>query len=279
VKPNHHPKTALITGASSGIGMELVRQLLRHKDLKDLKIIATARRLDRLEKLASEFQDGRVIPFAADLASPDDRERLWNFALHQFSQLDLIVNNAGFGTYCRFEEGDISQVQKIFKVDVEAVFDLTARSMAWMKPAGSGQIVQISSILGEVGLPYSATYTAAKHAVNGLVKSLRPELAGTGVSIWAACPGRTVSEFRETAGEGRTSVRGKHAEPTETVVAGIVRGILRGHSRPLLYPTWKPWLIAHVAWACPRLWDQIMIRYGRKFAAEDMPEVSIGQSK
>ena len=279
MKSNRFPKTALITGASSGIGMELVRQLSCHKDLKDLRIIATARRLDRLEKLASEFPDGKVIPFAADLASPHDRERLWNFALQNFSQLDLIINNAGFGTYCRFEESSFTVIQKIFQVDVEAVFDLTAKSIAWMKPNGSGQIVQISSILGEVGLPYSATYTAAKHAINGLVKSLRPELAGTGVSVWAACPGRTVSEFRETAGEGRTSVRGKHAESTEAVVAGIVRGIVRGHSRPLLYPTWRPWLVAHAAWACPRLWDQIMIRYGRKFAAEDMPEVSITQTK
>lgn len=271
--------TALITGASSGIGEELVRQLILHPEWPNLQIIATARRMDRLEKLADQFAPGKIIPVAADLCDPADRDRLWAFVQTRFGHLDLIINNAGFGTYCKLEESDPEVVQKILAVNVEAVIDLTAKSLAWMKPRGKGQIVQISSILGEVGIPFSATYTASKHAVNGLVKSLRSEIAGTGVAVWTACPGQTVSEFREIAGQNKATIRGKSAEPTQKVVAGIVRGILSGHRRPFLYPTWKPLAIAYLAWIFPRLWDMIMIRHGRKFAMDDLPEISETQPK
>lgn len=270
--PRINLKTAIVTGASSGIGRELVRQLAGHKLLPDLNIIATARRLERLEELANCFPAGRVIPFAADLARPEDRHALMEFARQQSGSLDLLINNAGFGTYCKFENSDLPTIQAILAVDVEAVLDLTAQALAWMKPVGRGQIVQISSILGEVGLPYSATYVAAKHAINGLVKSLRPELAGTGVKVWAACPGRTESEFRQIAGKGQSSTRGEYADPTEKVVAAMVKAILRGEKKAFFYPAWKPWTIAHIAWLCPALWDWIMTRYGQKIASEDLAE-------
>ena len=264
--------TALITGASSGIGREIVRQLANHPSLPNLQIIATARRIQRLEELATQCPPGKVLPFAADLANPHDRHALWLFAQSRFGSLDLLVNNAGLGAYTRFEESDLQQIQTILNVDVEAVFDLTAKAIAWMKPAHSGQIVQISSILGEVGLPYSATYVAAKHAVNGLVKSLRPELAGTGVNVWAACPGQTESEFRQVAGQGRATARGSLAEPTGLIVQSIVKAIVYGQRKPFYYPSWNPWGIAHLAWLSPALWDTIMVRYGRKFARDDLPE-------
>lgn len=265
-------KTAIITGASSGIGREMARQLARHPDLPDIQIIATARRQERLEELAGECPVGSIIPFRADLAKPFDRNALWTFATERFATLDLLVNNAGLGAYCRFEESDLTQIQNILSVDVEAVFDLTAKAIAWMKPAQCGQIVQVSSILGEVGLPYSATYVAAKHAVNGLVKSLRPELTGSGVYVWAACPGQTESEFRNVAGQGRATAKGSFAEPTEAIAKSIVRAVIKGRRTPFFYPSWNPWCIAHLAWLSPALWDALMVRYGRKFARDDLPE-------
>ena len=94
-----------------------------------------------------------------------------------------------------------------------------------MKGRKSGQIVQISSILGFVGIPYSAVYVATKHAVNGLVKSLRYELRGSGVRVWAACPGQTESEFVSVAmglpdGGGRVA----KGEPTAKIVRNISEG-------------------------------------------------------
>lgn len=263
-------RTAIVTGASSGIGQELVRQLVRHPDLRELRVIAVARRGDRLEALAAEFPTGKVLPYVADLTSETDRFALIRWAQDRFGNLDLLINNAGLGNYAAFEKTDKQVVRTILALDVEAVVDLSAQAVEWMKPVGNGQIVQISSILGEVGLPYSSIYVAAKHAVNGLVKSVRYELAGTGVSMWAACPGQTVSEFRVVAGSREGKAKGKTAEPTEKVVAGIVRAIVRGQSRALYYPTWNPWIMAHVAWVSPRLWDVIMRRYRRTIEIEDL---------
>ena len=95
-----------------------------------------------------------------------------------------------------------------------ALIDLSQKAARHMKDRGAGQILQISSVLGFVGIAESAVYVASKHAVNGLVKSLRYELAGTGVRVWAACPGRTVSEFSEVAGRGapRPSLAGTGAD-------------------------------------------------------------------
>lgn len=267
---NNSISTAIVTGASAGIGRELVRQLANDPAWPDIRIIATARRADRLESLAAECPDGKVLPFVADLTRPEQRELLMIEAGERFGTLDLLVNNAGAGLYSEFEKTPAEAVRNLISLDVEAVFDLTARAIAWMKPAGKGQIVQVSSILGEVGLPYSAVYVAAKHAVNGMVKSVRYELAGSGVSVWAACPAQTVSEFRSVAGSGRTSSVGRGAEPTERVVSGIVREIHRGGRRALHYPTWQPWAISITAWAAPWLWNRAMARYRITAAREDL---------
>lgn len=261
---------AIITGASAGIGRELVRQLVSHPALKNLSVVVTARRADRLQELEASLPPGRIHVFPADLFSVRDRAALFEFALAMLPRLDLVVNNAGLGAYGPFETMSPEKIRSIFAVDFEALADLTARAIRDMKPRGYGQIVQVSSILGEVGLPYSAAYVAAKHAVNGLVKSLHYELVGSGVSVWAACPGQTVSEFRQTAGQGNASQKGRHAEPTEKVVAGIVRGIVRHQPKALYYPTWNPWMIAQLARISPRFWDFIMVRYGRQIARDDL---------
>lgn len=263
------PQTAVITGASSGIGWELVNQLTKHPALSGIRIVATARRGDRLAELVNSCPTGSVIPFQADLAKADDRARLWEFVNETLGTPDLLVNNAGLGTYGLFQDQGSEQINQIFRVDVEAVMDLTALALRPMIKRNSGQIVQISSILGEVGIPYSSTYVAAKHAVNGLVKSVRYELSGTGVKIWAACPGQTVSEFRQVAGQGNATTRGRTAEPTSKVVAGIVNAIVRGHSRAFLYPTWRPWIIAHLVRLSPALWDLLMVRYGKYISEEN----------
>ena len=105
--------------------------------------------------------------------------------------------------------------------------DLTQRAVRHMRPGRSGQILQISSTVGSVGMPYAAAYVASKHAVNGLVKTLRYELKGSGVRVWAVCPGRIRTEFRTSAlGEGRVD-HASQGEPVERVARGIVRGLDR----------------------------------------------------
>ena len=130
-----------------------------------------------------------------------------------------------------------------------------------MKARGSGQILQISSVLGFIGIRDSAVYVASKHAVNGLVKSLRYELWGTGVRVWAACPGRTASEFRQVALGDRGGEVGRlpTGEPTAKIVRAIVRGLDRRST--FVLPSWRAWIVVTVAHWLSAPFDWIMCRW------------------
>lgn len=225
----------LVTGASSGIGRELALRLVRDRGRK---VLATARRVERLESLAREAgTPGAAVPggsleiLAGDIADPEFRDRLWKLAADFPGGVEILVNNAGIGVYGLFEEVPPEATRNLVEVNLVAVLDLTARAVAHMKERGAGQIVQVSSVLGFFGMPYSATYAATKHALNGLVKSLRHELRGTGVRVWAACPSQTVSEFHATAGGRRHQTGAGAGEPTERIVANILRDVDRGGAR------------------------------------------------
>jgi uncharacterized protein len=236
--------TALVTGASAGIGRELVRQLVRDRGLT---LLATARRLDRLDSLASEFPPGRVHTLAGDLADADFRARLWAQAESLFpAGIDLVVNNAGVGNYGEFSDQDPNEIRKMIELNLVALMDLTQRAAKHMKARRFGQILEISSVLGFFGMPYSAVYVATKHAVNGLVKSVGYELRGTGVRIWAACPGQTDSEFFSVAvGSTLRGASGPRGEPTDKIVRAIVRGLEKRSA--FVIPSFKAWMIVELA--------------------------------
>jgi short-subunit dehydrogenase len=250
---------AVVTGASSGLGRELVRQLVKDREMA---VIATARRLDRLEALAAEFSPGQVEVIAGDITDADFRRRLWDSALAMPGGIDLLVNNAGMGNYAEFAAQDRDAIRQILDLNLIALLDLSQKAIQHMKPRGKGQILEISSVLGFIGLRDSAVYVASKHAVNGLVKSLRYELWGTGVRVWAACPGRTNSEFRQVAlgGSGGEALPASHGEPTTEIVRGILRGI---DSRKTFWlPSWRAWALVTLAHWLPGLFDVIMTQWG-----------------
>jgi uncharacterized protein len=250
---------ALVTGASSGIGRELVRQLVRDRGMT---VLATARRSDRLLSLADTLPAGRVQICCGDLGDPGFRQTLWNGAEAMPGGVDLVVNNAGLGNYSELETQDPEAIRQVIEINVIALIDLTQKAIRHMKGRRAGQILEISSVLGFIGLRDSAVYVASKHAVNGLVKSLHYELRGTGVRIWAACPGRTESEFRRVA-MGKQAVRTtekSHGEPTEKIVRGIIRGIDRRST--LLMPSWRAWTIVTLAHWLPGPFDAVMTRWG-----------------
>jgi uncharacterized protein len=248
---------AVVTGASSGLGRELVRQLVRDRDMT---VLATARRIDRLESLAAEWPAGRVITMAGDLADPGFRQALWERAEALPGGVDLLVNNAGVGNYADFTEQDPAAIRQIIELNLMALIDLSQRAARHMKARGAGRILQVSSVLGFVGIGESAVYAASKHAVNGLVKSMRYELAGTGVRVWAACPGRTVSEFSAAAGGAARAPSWPGREPTDRVVRGILRRL--DGRRAFVFPTWRAWLVVTLASWFPAPGDWLMARLG-----------------
>lgn len=253
-------KTALVTGASAGIGRELVRQLVRDRGMT---VLATARRADRLEALRAELPPGALLIESGDLTLGSFREHLWARAMEAFpGGPDLLVNNAGIGHYEAFEEASSEILRAIFEVNLLAPMELTRRAIPPMKARRNGQILFVSSVLGFVGLPYSAAYAASKHAVNGLVRSLSYELRGSGVRVWASCPNRTESEFHSVAlGElpGERARRAPHAEPTGRVARSIVRGLDRRSS--FQYPGRSAWWVVEAQRLLPGPFDWFMKRW------------------
>ncbi len=252
-------KTAVVTGASAGIGREIVRQLVLDRGMI---VLATARRRDRLESLVSELPAGKVQIIEGDLADPEFRARLWQHAETTFPEgVDLLINNAGVGHYAEFSEQPVDAWRSILEVNVAAVFDLTQRATKHMKTRKFGQIVEISSILGFFGIPYSAAYVASKHAVNGLVKCLRAELKSSGVKIWAACPGRTESEFASVAlGRSGGPGRDSKGEPTSKIVRNILKGLDR--KRRWVLPSFSAWFMVMISHWLPGPFSWAMERWG-----------------
>jgi short-subunit dehydrogenase len=232
-----------------------------------MTVLATARRRDRLEAVAAELPSGRVLIAAGDLADAAFRDQLWSQAEALPGGLDLLINNAGLGRYSELALQDAISIRQTIEVNLMALIDLTQKALRLMRPRGRGEIVQISSILGFFGLPYSAAYVASKHAVNGLVKSLRYELRGTGVRVWAACPGRTESEFGERALGGEPKGPLPRGAATEKVARAIIRGL--GRRRAFLVPNAAAWAPVALAHWLPGPFEWFMERWSAGvFAAE-----------
>jgi short-subunit dehydrogenase len=190
---------ALVTGASSGIGEQFARQLAQ----RGYRVALVARREDRLTALAEELGgQNRATVIAADLADPGDRDRVAVRLEELGAQVEVLVNNAGFGVYRPFgEEGREREVQQV-RVLVEAVVDLMARYLPAMVKRGRGAIINMSSTAGFQPLPYNANYAAAKSHVLLLSEGVHAEVKDRGVTVTAVCPGPVPSGFQDASDAG-----------------------------------------------------------------------------
>ncbi len=188
-----HGCTALITGASSGIGRELARQLAPGART----LILVARRLDRLEAVRDELaRPGLTIRCeAADLGDEAQVSALLAAFAGSGETVDLLINNAGVGDHGRFEESDWARVAAMLEINVLALTRLTHALLPAFVRAGRGTIVNVSSIASYLPLPGMAVYAATKAYVTSFSEALRAELRGTGVSVTALCPGPVDTEF------------------------------------------------------------------------------------
>jgi uncharacterized protein len=187
---------ALVTGASSGIGEEFARQLVEMGH----RVALVARREDRLSEIAEELGGGeRAVPIGADLAVPEQRDRLAARLEELGARVEIVVNNAGYGIYQAFAEaGREAELQQVH-VLVEATVDLMARYLPGMKQRGRGTIINMSSTAGFQPLPYNAGYAAAKAYVLYLSEAVHEEAKGQGVTVTAVCPGPVPSGFQEAS--------------------------------------------------------------------------------
>jgi short-subunit dehydrogenase len=198
--------TALVTGASSGIGEAIARGLAS----RGHGLTLTARREERLMDLAAELnrETGvRAGVIAADLGLAVERDRLAAEIAKAGLEVDVLVNNAGFGYNGAFVDLDRERLMSMVALNCEAVVDLCGRFLPEMVERGEGTVINIASTAAFQPLPRSATYAATKAFVLNLSEALHQELKGTGVTLTAICPGPVRSEFAERAGIGASEER------------------------------------------------------------------------
>lgn len=176
-------KTALITGASSGIGRAIAEDL----NAAGMNLILTARSHDKLQQVAAPLKNAKV--FAATITDPDVPQQLVDFAIATFGQLDVVINNAGAMTVGSIEEVDIEAICQMVRLNVESVYRLAYTALRHFKQVGSGFLINTSSIAGLKTSPKVGAYSGTKYAVEAFTDALRMELAGTGVKVAAIAPG------------------------------------------------------------------------------------------
>ena len=185
--------SALITGASSGIGEAMV-QLLGEAGIPQ---VIVARRVDRLEELAARFNDVEVLP--ADLMTTEGVETVVRRVADPQHPIDLVVNNAGFGTSGEFDVLDPERMSAEVNLNVLALTLISRAALGVMVPAGRGYLLNVSSVVSFQPAPKLAVYAATKAYVTSLSESLHEEVRGTGVHVTALCPGLTRTEFQSVS--------------------------------------------------------------------------------
>ena len=187
---NTSRKTALITGASSGIGMDFARLLSR----EGYELFLVARSEAKLRALASELGNAKVI--VADLVSPDAPQRIFDAS----GGVDVLINNAGFGLSGSFIETDLRKELEMIQVNIAALTHLTKLFLRPMVARKSGHILNIASTAAFQPGPLMAVYYATKAYVLSFSEAIADELRGAGVTVTALCPGPTATGFAEVAG-------------------------------------------------------------------------------
>jgi short-subunit dehydrogenase len=194
-------RTALVTGASSGIGLALARELARH----GARLVITARRSERLERLADELAAGgrpRPVVVPGDLGLPGGPAAVFTAARAAAGPIQLLVNNAGFGRLGAAHQVGIESVRGILRVNVEALVHLTLLALPEMVERREGAILNVASTAAFVPLPYMATYSASKAFVVSFSEAVHAEVKRHGVRVVCLCPGRAATEFAAVAGYG-----------------------------------------------------------------------------
>lgn len=238
-------RSALVTGASSGIGEAFARELAS----RGADLVIVARRTDRLESIAAELRDQHRVEVevhAADLTEPDQLRAVGNRLADPSRPIELLVNNAGFGTAGRFAELPLAREEEQIGLNVLALVRLTHAVLPSMIERRHGGVLNVSSMAGFLAAPFSATYCATKSYVTTFSESLHGEVAPQGVHVTALCPGFVRTEFQARAND----IPGFAWSPIETVIREGLAAVSAG--RPRCVPGAQYKVVAPVIRFTPR---------------------------
>jgi uncharacterized protein len=226
---NWQGKWALVTGASAGIGKALAEKLATG----GTHLVLTARRQERLEELAQELAATRKIRtavFVADLADAGAPEKIFAFTQNKGIDVELLINNAGFGAYGEFTTVGTHRLLDMVQVNCSAVVHLTRLYLPEMIKRRSGDVLIVASTASFQAVPYISTYAATKAFDLLLAEGLAEEMKPYGIRVCALCPGSTESEFHEVAGQAHLAPARKNRETAEKVARTGLQALAAGKS-------------------------------------------------
>ena len=255
-------KTALITGASFGIGAEFARIFAR----EGYNLVLVARTADKLRQIASELEKAhgtRSLILAADLTDPGAPAYVIDQTTRADIQVDVLVNNAGFGQYGFFAQNDLEECLRQIQLNVTTLTHLTRLYLPGMIERKSGGILNVASTAAFQPGPLMAVYFATKSYVLLLSEALANELNGTGVSVTCLCPGATATEFHKRANATGMRLLKFGSMNAQTVAEDGYRAFVAG--RPVVISGFKNWLLAQSVRFSPR---QLVTAIARKTQEE-----------
>ena len=208
-------KTALVTGASSGIGKSTVELLLDEGAV----VFAAARRVDRMKEL--ESRGAKVV--ALDVTDENSMQECVNHILKERESIDILVNNAGYGSYGALEDVPLDEARRQFEVNIFGLARLTQLVLPGMRSNRYGKIVNISSIGGKIYTPFGSWYHATKHALEGMTDALRLEVSDFGIDPIIIEPGGIATEWGAISAENlkKTSGTGAYANRANRTADGM----------------------------------------------------------
>ncbi|HAW26858.1 MAG TPA: short-chain dehydrogenase/reductase [Planctomycetaceae bacterium] len=202
-------KSIIVTGASSGIGYATAEMFLKN----GWRVGLVARRADRLNALAAEYENAVALP--ADVTDPAAMET----AFDTFGYLDVLFNNAGYGSYGTIEDVPLEEIQRQYDVNVFGMGRLVQAVLPQMRKQGSGRIINTASVVGHVSTAVLGWYASTKHAVEAFSDALRMEVKALGIDVVVIEPGAVKTEFDEVAFATLDSL--DHAEDYKPLVAAF----------------------------------------------------------
>lgn len=219
-------KTAIITGASAGLGIELLRALIEKDDVD--RYIIIARRKERLEKVASNYPDKDIVCLSIDITNKDDLDSYKKLLSEKDTDVKYLINNAGFGRLGEFYGSDANDQSSMVTLNCKALTEITALTLPHMKKGG--EIINICSIASFVPNAFMTVYSSTKAYVMSFSRGLRFELKKRKINVLAVCPGPMKTEFLPVAGIEKGSSHTfdtlPYCEPYK-----VARGAIKASSR------------------------------------------------
>lgn len=220
-------KTALITGASGGLGLEFAKILAKKKH----DLVLVARNEGKLYSVKNDLEGKHginVYVVATDLSKVDAALDVFNYTLEHDISINILINNAGFGDSGCFADSDWQKQYEMVQLNIIALMQLTHCFINQMIDRGHGQILNMSSVAAFCAGPYMSIYYATKEFVRSFSEAVAEEVKGTGVTVTAFCPGPTTTGFEQAASMDKGSTMFRKASKAEDVAKAGIRAIRKG---------------------------------------------------